>query len=139
MLPLNSVRFGVGILWNALCQDNDNTYVEFCGTLYAKITTTRMYVNLFVPRSIGTVPDFEGKVGLGASQVTVIGDGLYRLIALCTDPVVIMCHGVVQRGRSPFVRIALPSSLMLWLKVVPSDGIGILPLICAWPPRDCTI
>jgi hypothetical protein len=25
--------------------------------------------------------------------------------------------GVVQRGRSPFVRVALPSSLMLWLKV----------------------
>jgi hypothetical protein len=38
----------------------------------------------------------------------------------------------------PFVRIALPSSLMLWLEVVPSDGIGILPLICAWPPRGCT-
>jgi hypothetical protein len=26
-------------------------------------------------------------------------------------------YGVIQRGRSPFVRIALPSSLMLWLKV----------------------
>jgi hypothetical protein len=25
------------------------------------------------------------------------------------------------------------------IKVVPSDGIGILPLICAWPPRGCTI
>jgi hypothetical protein len=37
---------------------------------------------------------------------------------------------VIQRGHSPFVRIALPSSLMLWLEVVPSDGIGILPLIC---------
>jgi hypothetical protein len=34
---------------------------------------------------------------------------------------------------------SLPSSLMLWLKVVPSDGIGILPLICACPPRGCTI
>jgi hypothetical protein len=44
-----------------------------------------------------------------------------------------------QRGHSPFIRIALPSSLMLWLEVVPSDGIGILPLICAWPPRGCTI
>jgi hypothetical protein len=29
--------------------------------------------------------------------------------------------------------------LMLWLEVVPSDGISILPLICAWPPRGCTI
>jgi hypothetical protein len=50
-------------------------------------------------------------------------------------------YGVIQHGRSPFVRITLPSSLMLWLKVVPSlsDGIGILPLICAWPPRGCTI
>jgi hypothetical protein len=48
-------------------------------------------------------------------------------------------YGVIQRGRSPFKRIALPSSLMLWLKVVPSDGIGILPLICAWRPRGCTI
>jgi hypothetical protein len=36
-------------------------------------------------------------------------------------------YGVIQCGRSPFVRIALPSSLMLWLKVVPSDGIGIYP------------
>jgi hypothetical protein len=25
------------------------------------------------------------------------------------------------------------------LVMVPSDGIGILPLICAWPPRGCTI
>jgi hypothetical protein len=48
-------------------------------------------------------------------------------------------YRVIQRGRSPFVRIELPSSLMLWLEVVPSDGIGILPLICAWPPRGCTI
>jgi hypothetical protein len=35
----------------------------------------------------------------------------------------------IQRGHSAFVRIALPSSLMLWQKVVPSDGIGKLPLI----------
>jgi hypothetical protein len=48
-------------------------------------------------------------------------------------------YGVIQRGRSPFVRIALPSSLMLRLEVVPSDGIGILHPICAWPPRGCTI
>jgi hypothetical protein len=27
-------------------------------------------------------------------------------------------YGVIQRGRSPFVRIALPFSLMLWLRVV---------------------
>jgi hypothetical protein len=47
----------------------------------------------------------------------------------------LLVRGVIQRGRSPFVRIALPSSLMLWLKVVPSDGIG----YCAWPPRGCTI
>jgi hypothetical protein len=51
----------------------------------------------------------------------------------------IIWYGVIQHGRSPFVRIALLSSLMLWLKVVPSDGMGILPLICAWPPRGCTI
>jgi hypothetical protein len=48
-------------------------------------------------------------------------------------------YGVIQRGRSPLVRIALSSSLMLWLEVEPSDGIGILPLICAWAPRGCTI
>jgi hypothetical protein len=48
-------------------------------------------------------------------------------------------QGIIQRGRSPFVQIALQSSLMLWLKVVPSDGIGILPPICDWPPRGCTI
>jgi hypothetical protein len=48
-------------------------------------------------------------------------------------------YGVIQRGRSPFVLIALLSSLLLWLEVVPSDGIGILPLICAWSPRGCTI
>jgi hypothetical protein len=44
----------------------------------------------------------------------------------------VFCYGVIQRGRSPFVRIVLPSSLMLWLEVVPSDGIGILitPDLC---------
>jgi hypothetical protein len=35
-------------------------------------------------------------------------------------------YGVIQRGCSPCARIAIPSSLMLWLKVLPSDGIGIL-------------
>jgi ABC-type spermidine/putrescine transport system permease subunit II len=28
MLPLNSVRFLAGILWNTLCQDNDNVYMS---------------------------------------------------------------------------------------------------------------
>jgi hypothetical protein len=36
-------------------------------------------------------------------------------------------YGVIQRGHSPFIWIALPSSLMF----VAKDGIGILPLICA--------
>jgi hypothetical protein len=35
-----------------------------------------------------------------------------------------------QNESSPFVRIALPSSLMLWLEEVPSDGIGITPDLC---------
>jgi hypothetical protein len=63
----------------------------------------------------------------------------YELRSTQTLYIDVFWYGVIQRGRSPFVRIALPSSLMLWLKVVPSDGFGILPLICAWPPRGCTI
>jgi hypothetical protein len=61
------------------------------------------------------------------------------LITWTLDLYDVFWYGVIQRGRSPFVRIALPFSLILWLKVVPSDRIGILPLISAWPPRGCTI
>jgi hypothetical protein len=41
--------------------------------------------------------------------------------------------GIFQLGTRVSVADAFP---FRWL---PSDGIGILPLICAWPPRCCTI
>jgi hypothetical protein len=44
--------------------------------------------------------------------------------------------------KSPIAPCMWPSNntlSFLYLEVVPSDGIGILPLICAWPPRGCTI
>jgi hypothetical protein len=44
-----------------------------------------------------------------------------------------------QDMESPIRTDCVTIFLMLWLEVVPSAGIGILPPICAWPPRGCTI
>jgi hypothetical protein len=40
-------------------------------------------------------------------------------------------YGVIQRGRTDCVTI--------FLNVVAKGGTVILPLICAWPHRGCTI
>jgi hypothetical protein len=46
---------------------------------------------------------------------------------------------LMMKNMQPFPIRTDCVTIFLWLEVVPSDGIGILPLICAWPPRGCTI